>query len=367
MAVFQRDGSWWVGYPLASGKYRREKVGGSHALAKEVLAKRLAEVAEGKFFPGRTANGKKFSDFADRFWDLHAKNLRAKGREGMVASAKARFGSMSMGGVKAGEVQRYYNEILQRNSVATANRHLSFLRLMFNKAKAWGEFFGENPCAAIRPMREPQGRLRFLSVEEMGRLLSAAHPRLYPAVLCALLTGMRRGEILGLDWKNVDLKQGTLYLILTKSGRPRELPIGSKLRTLIEAQGPKTDGPVFGLPLIMLRRYWLRALTAAGIRDFRFHDLRHTFASHFIMRTNDLPALQKLLGHSTPTMTLRYAHLSRGHLASEMAAFESAVPARAPLGMGGDPGRREGPQDAQDLPTMGLQSVDGRQAVAKAV
>jgi len=74
----------------------------------------------------------------------------------------------------------------------------------------------------------------------------------------------------------------------------------------------------------------MQAQAAAGLRDVHVHDLRHTFASHFIMRTNDLPALQKLLGHSTPAMTLRYAHLSKGHLASEMAAFESAVPTGLP-------------------------------------
>ncbi|HAZ09008.1 MAG TPA: hypothetical protein DCZ01_10940 [Elusimicrobia bacterium] len=69
-------------------------------------------------------------------------------------------------------------------------------------------------------------------------------------------------------------------------------------------------------------------MEGAHIAGFRFHDLRHTFASHFIMRTNDLPALQRLLGHSTPAMTLRYAHLSNGHMAANMATFEAGMPAK---------------------------------------
>ncbi|MEK7287570.1 MAG: site-specific integrase [Elusimicrobiota bacterium] len=75
----------------------------------------------------------------------------------------------------------------------------------------------------------------------------------------------------------------------------------------------------------MLRRYFAQALKDAGIDSFRFHDLRHTFASHFIMKTSDLPALQKILGHASPQMTQRYAHLAAGHLAANMAKFEAGM------------------------------------------
>jgi len=167
----------------------------------------------------------------------------------------------------------------------------------------------------------------------MERLLAAVHPRLYPVLLCALLTGMRRGEILGLTWENVNLEHGTIYLLKTKSGKPREIPIQAKLRDLLMGLKPQATGSVFNLPLIMLLRYFKKALERSGISYFRFHDLRHTFASHFIMQTNNLPALQKILGHSTPAKTQRYAHLGPGHLASEMAAFESAIPVKPQMSM----------------------------------
>ena len=224
------------------------------------------------------------------------------------------------------DIQRYYNQIAARASYATANRHLTLLRSIFSKAKAWGDFYGDNPCQQVKKRGEPPHRMRYLSYEEMDAFLKAAHSRLRPILACALLTGMRRGEILGLRWENLNLDRGVIYILQSKSGKPREVPIASKLREILLNLGPKSQGPVFDLPVIMLRRYFDKALKDAGLAAFRFHDLRHTFASHFVMRTNDLPTLQKLLGHSSSAMTQRYAHLSKGHLASEMAAFESVMP-----------------------------------------
>ncbi|MBI5210745.1 MAG: site-specific integrase [Elusimicrobia bacterium] len=121
-----------------------------------------------------------------------------------------------------------------------------------------------------------------------------------------------------------------IHLERTKSGKSRDIPICSKLHEVLTSLFPRPSGSVFDLPVIMLRRFFEQVVKAAGIHSFRFHDLRHSFASHFIMRTNDLPTLQALLGHSTPAMTQRYTRLSRGHLASEMAAFESAIPVSGP-------------------------------------
>ncbi|MCG3206184.1 MAG: Tyrosine recombinase XerC [Elusimicrobia bacterium] len=75
----------------------------------------------------------------------------------------------------------------------------------------------------------------------------------------------------------------------------------------------------------VLHTEFTKAVKAAGIQDFRFHDLRHSFASHFIMRTNDLPTLQKLLGHHSPAMTQRYAHLSKGHIQVGMLTFDAGM------------------------------------------
>ncbi len=137
---------------------------------------------------------------------------------------------------------------------------------------------------------------------------------------------MRRGELHALRWENVDIERRLIYILQSKSGKPRELPMGRKLVETLASLGVKKEGPVFGVPEITLRVHFKHAMIAAEIRDFRFHDLRHTFASHFIMRTGDLPSLQKLLGHSSPEMTQRYAHLAKGHLSAKIDAFDSAMP-----------------------------------------
>lgn len=325
--VFKKRGDWWIDYS-ANGVRRREPVGVSHTLAKEVLAKRLAQVAEQKHFPGRVANARPFSEVAEKFWELHGKHLKQTGLKGMLDEIKSVLGAKRLASITAEDIQRHLNAVAARASNATANRQLTVLKSIFSKARAWGLYHGESPAASVRNKPVEAGRLRYLSHDELTDLIDKAHPRLYPLLMCALLTGMRRGEILGLNWENVSLERDVIYILKAKSGKPRELPIPAKLRDVLLTLGPKASGPVFDLPVIMLRRYFERALKDARIAGFRWHDLRHSFASHFIMRTNDLPALQTLLGHASPAMTLRYAHLSKGHLASELAAFESAIPVK---------------------------------------
>ena len=329
MAIFKKRGKWWIGFPLGNRKYRREAIGPSYALARQILAKRLTEVAERREFPGRVANARTFLEVATKYWELEGQYLKSSIWVYMLAILKTEFGSRKIGSITVADIQSYYNRKRNETSNTTANRWVGLLSVIFNRARVWGDFYGENPCTRIQRGRETAHRLRFLSHDEMDHLLAVVHPRLYPIVMCALLTGMRRGEMLGLTWENVSLDQDTLYILESKSGKPRELPIPGKLREVLLSLGPKPAGKVFDLPVIMLRRFFAQALKDAGIFGFRFHDLRHTFASHFLMKTNDLPALQRLLGHSSPVMTQRYAHLSRGHMASNMAVFEAAIPVKS--------------------------------------
>jgi integrase len=330
MAIFKKNGRVWIGYRGADGKRHRESlgVGASVALAKEVLAKRLAAAAEKKHFPGRVAQQTPFRDVAEKFWELHGQHLRAKGWRQMLDAIIKAFGDKKIGQITVGDVQRLHNSIAARGrpgSPSTANRYLGVLSSVFNKAKDWGDFYGDNPCLAIKKLREPAHRVRYLTREEMARLLAVAHPRLRPILACALMTGMRRGEILGLRWENVDARAEALHILESKSGRPRVVPMLPQLKSVLESIGPRASGRVFQIPVISVRRYFAQALRAAGVEKFRFHDLRHTFASHFAMTTGNLTVLQNILGHSTPAMTMRYAHLSRAHLASEMARFQAGM------------------------------------------
>jgi integrase len=129
---------------------------------------------------------------------------------------------------------------------------------------------------------------------------------------------MRRGEILGLRWEQVDLKNGFILLDITKNGERREIPINRTLLQALKGVVRRVDSPyVFvdkdGREYKEVKRSFNSALQKAGIKDFRFHDLRHTFVSQLLMAGVDITTVKELLGHKSLTMTLRYAHLAPSH------------------------------------------------------
>jgi integrase len=219
---------------------------------------------------------------------------------------------------------------------STVNRELAVLRHLLRLAEEWGDL---DKVPRIRMAKEPEGRLRFLTEEEIVRLLQACetsrNPYLGAIVTVALNTGMRKGEILGLSWERVDFARGVLLLEHTKSGRRRELPMNQAVYAALSAlPGPKAEGLVFrkanGAAWGNIRTAFERALVEAKITDFRFHDLRHTYASWMVMRGRSLKEVQELLGHQEFTMTLRYAHLSPDRLreAVEAVNFTSGTAAQ---------------------------------------
>jgi len=200
--------------------------------------------------------------------------------------------------------------------------------------------------------KRPEGRLRYLDEPEIGKLLAACRESrnryLAPVVTLALHTGMRKGEILGLEWERVDLSTARLTLVQTKSGKPRGVPIGRAVYDALIALEPDPErrrGRVFPRGNdrrgSQIRTAFELALKRAGIAGCRFHDLRHTAASHLVMRGASLQDVKEVLGHADLRMTLRYAHLSPAHLrgaverleglgSGTMPAVESAEP--APVG-----------------------------------
>jgi integrase len=151
--------------------------------------------------------------------------------------------------------------------------------------------------------------------------------------LC-LFTGLRQAEALQLTWDRVDQARGVLLLEITKNGRGREVPLNTPAAAMLARRGAAgtDDGLVFGTTSwYAFRKPWRRAVKAAGLGDFHFHDLRHTFASWSIQRGATLPELKDLLGHSNLAMVMRYAHLAPEHLRKAVARLDDvlASPARA--------------------------------------
>ena len=172
----------------------------------------------------------------------------------------------------------------------------------------------------------PRGRVRYLSDDGRERLLSAckesANADLYLAVLLALTTGGRQAETMGASWSQIDLNRATLQLEETKNGSRRALHLVEPVLALLRARVRRIDtGLLFPSRVnpkqsVDLRQPWEKALQAAGVDGFHWHDLRHTFASMAAMNGATLPELAALLGHKTLAMVQRYAHLSPGHTAA---------------------------------------------------
>jgi integrase len=210
---------------------------------------------------------------------------------------------------------------------------LLLVRLLINyhTATALSRVSEQLQIRRVKMLPENNRRLRYLSKEECQALINSCEPHLKPIVVVALNTGMRKGEILNLKWENVDLRHGFILLEITKNNERREILINETLKNCLQSITRRLDVPyVFydkatGKPYKDVRRSFATACRRAGIRDFRFHDLRHTFASHLVMAGVDITTVKELLGHKSLTMTLRYAHLAPSHKVKAVGVLDGVI------------------------------------------
>lgn len=225
----------------------------------------------------------------------------------------------------------------EQRSPATVNRYLAVLSHAFSVAvNEWG-WLDDSPMRKVRKMREPKGRVRFLSDAEREKLLAECRKNkqsryLYPVVVLALSTGARYGELINLRWDAVDLARGMIVLHETKNNERRVLPLTGHALELMQAHAKvrrldttlvfpnrKGDKPSH------IRTAFETALKRAGIEDFRFHDLRHSAASYLAMGGASLAEIAEVLGHKTLQMVKRYAHLSEAHTSKVVAAMNERI------------------------------------------
>ena len=203
----------------------------------------------------------------------------------------------------------------------TIRRYLAILSSLFAFAERSG-WLAQNPVTHFdkRSLPEALPRTRFLSQAEYRRLLASAEPHLRPLIEMAVETGMRMGELFGLRWEQVHLERREVRLVVTKSNRPRVIPLSDRAVAILVASPRIATSPyVFTNPQTgkRYRNLWQsfrKACSRAGITDFRWHDLRHTFASWHVQSGTDLYRVSRMLGHSTLQMSARYAHLATEHL-----------------------------------------------------
>jgi len=330
MGVFKKGKSWYIDY-YVQGRRKREKIGPSKAQAQVVLQKRKVEIAEGKFLDAQGHQKLKFEDMGKLFLENYSRpNKRSWRRdEEIVGHLVDFFKGKYLHEITPLDIEKYKRKRREEVSPATVNRELSGLRNMYNRAIEWGMAL-KNPVKRVKFFREDKGRLNSLEKEEIKRLYDACPAYLRPVVALAVSTGMRRGEILGLKWPDVDFRRRIITILRTKGQKKREVPIGLGISRLLLKQKKHPDSPYIfcredGRPIGSFRKAFDRALKKAGIEDFTFHDLRHTFASHMVMRGVDLPTVKEIMGHASFKTTLRYAHLAQSHKRKAMELFDSRM------------------------------------------
>lgn len=222
-------------------------------------------------------------------------------------------------------------------SPATVVRYMALFSQAFTIAVQEWEWLDNNPMHKVRKPSLPQPRARFLSDRERVRLLDACKaspcPLLYPVVVVALATGARYSEVMNLTWQQVDLERGVARLETTKNKERRTLPLAHHALEVMKAhhahEGHPLEGWVFpredGQAPIELRKHWEAALRVAEVKDFRFHDLRHSAASYLAMNGASLAEIAEVLGHKTLQMVKRYAHLSDEHIVEVVSRMNKKI------------------------------------------
>jgi len=210
-------------------------------------------------------------------------------------------------------------------------KEMATLKHALRIAVEW-ELLRENPAQGVKLPTQSEGRTRYLSPSEFKAALEAAPEWMKAPMALAAFTGMRRGEILGLSWKDVDLANKRLYLSETKNGTLRVLALNSLAVMVLQSLPTGPPGALVfpDVNAAHLSVYTRRVFANVGIKDASFHSLRHTAASWLVMEGVDLYAVGQILGHKTPRMTQRYAHLSPGYMAAAVNKLDSVFAGSLP-------------------------------------
>lgn len=334
---------WWASYVDQSGRRVRRSTGTTErAEAVALEAKWKLEAYRAQHWEEQPSRS--FEELMVAYLKATAGDRRPRSEEAVrmhVRRLRAHFDGQVMDSLSAADVGTYVRARKDDGvSNSTINRELEVLAAAITYAVREWEWRLPNPVAG-RMLKEPQGRLRWLTRAQAAALLRAAEaaegkaPHLAPLITLALHTGMRRGELLGLEWSRVDLAAQQIYLEAdhTKTARRRTVPLNATARGAILQQARFRaahcpDSPwVFatrqGARIASVKTAFNHACERAGIEDFRFHDLRHTCAAWLVQAGVPLTEVRDVLGHSTIKMTERYAHLAPENTRAALARLEA--------------------------------------------
>jgi len=330
MAIFKKGDYWYIDY-YVKGHRKRKKIGPSKKLALQVLKDVQIKIAKGEYLGVYEEKKIPFNKYAEQYLNYSkvnkAPSTYRRHDKVNISNLTSFFKEMYIFEITPQLIEKYKAKRLEKVAPATVNRELANLKHMFTKAIEW-DYVKTNPVKMVKSLKEPPGRLRYLKPPEFEALFNSCADYIRPILVTALNTGMRKSEILRLKWADVDLKNRKITVVEAKNNESRIVPINKtlyqELLSLFEkAKGEYvfTDGN--GHPFGDIKKGFLAAVRRAGLEDFRFHDLRHTFGSYMVMQGADLRTIQQIMGHKDIRMTLRYAHLSSRHVQEAVESLDN--------------------------------------------
>jgi integrase len=325
----QRSGRWrfrkWI--KLRDGK--RERIAGTPAINTKQAAEAAERVLIERALDPFTINRKEvptFEAFTKTFLEVSGAMNKAATVDSKETALRLHltpfFGKRKLDEITYARIQDFVAKAVKKLKPKTVNNVLSVLRRLLVIAKKRGLIVA---VPEIEWLKAPRKQVDFLNFEEAERLLAGADDEWRPMVLTALRTGMRRGELMALRWEDVDLVAGHIHIRQAvsrgiigtpKSGKSRTVPMSNELLASLKKYRHLKGEYVFCTPsgkLLLrdeIKHPLRRACKRAGLRQVGWHCLRHTFASHLVMRNVPLKAVQEMLGHATIEMTMHYSHLS---------------------------------------------------------
>ena len=244
----------------------------------------------------------------------------------MFEKIVAYFGNYSLKEVTPLRVQTFYYEKAQLTSYSNANRYFGIISKFFNCLSDWDQYSGPNPCRKVKKQQEEPFQPHPINEQEIQQLLPFISDDVRPCVAIGFYTGLRRQELLGLRWENIDFIRKTLYIPKTKTEQPRTLGLTADIEQILCGLNPQKSGYVFNVKENQLKYQLNKATAKAGIEHLRPHDMRHSFAVNFLNRGGSLEHLQRLLGHQKITTTQRYLRFKTGEIASKMMVMDGMIP-----------------------------------------
>lgn len=314
---------WWIEW-YEDGQRRRERIGPNKAAAEQRLREVLSARTEGRHIRRSPDVRLRFKDLAQWYRNLEEVKAKKSYRRDKlsVKCLSEMFGEMLLKDITPALIEKYRQKRLSETTrhgrptkPATVNREIACLKTVFNKAIKNGKA-ERHPAQGLKMLRENNERDRLLSEEEYVRLLAHCQEPIKSIIKLAYLTGMRQGEIMGLTWGQVDLKEGFIKLGPqdTKTNEARDVPLNRELIEMFKAMPRGLPGVrVFDMQEFP-RGAFLSACKRAGIENFTFHDLRHTAINNWRLEGHDYFRIMAASGHKTMSVFKRYNKVSREEL-----------------------------------------------------